>query len=80
MGKKKHRSRLRKLQILLKKGKINPMLWAVHFAGVPFNVIPTCQNCTDFQINGCIGGRDVVECMIKASKNADIEYFEEFVG
>ena len=78
MGKKKQRSRLRKLQILLKKGKINPMLWSVHFSDVPFTVVPTCQNCSDFQMKGCAGGRDVIECMIESSKNSDIEYFGEF--
>jgi len=78
MGKKKHRSRLRKLQILLKNGKINPILWVVHFGDFPSNVVPTCQNCVDFQMNECAGGRDVIESMIEASKNSDIEYVEEF--
>ena len=76
MGKKKQRTRLRKLRILLKKGKINPTLWLAHFGNAPANVVPTCQDCSDFQIGECAGGRDPLECMVEASKNAVIESFD----
>ena len=76
MGKKKQRTRLRKLQVLLKKGKINPALWLVHFGDAPADVVPTCQDCSDFQIGECPGGRDPLECMVEASKSSVIESFD----
>ena len=79
MGKKKQRTRLRKLQILLKKGKINPTLWLVHFGDAPANVVPTCQDCSDFQSGECAGGRDTLECMAEASKNSVVESFGAIV-
>lgn len=80
MGKKKQRTRLRKLQILLKKGKINPTLWLIHFGDAPADAVPTCQDCSDFQIGECSGGHDPLECMVEASKNAIIESFDALVG
>lgn len=75
MGKKKNRSRLRKLQILLKKGKINHVLWLVHFGNVPSNIVPMCKDCFDFQMGECSGGYDPIECFIEASKHDTVESF-----
>jgi len=47
----------------------------VHFGDAPADVVPTCQDCCDFQIGVCSGGRDPLECMVEASKNAIIESF-----
>ena len=80
MGKKKNRSRLRKLQILLKKGKINNIVWLVHFGEYPSKFIPTCKDCSDFSINECSGGYDPIQCMIYASKNSVVEPFGQLTA
>jgi len=57
------------LNELLETGKIDPMLWAMHFPDVDDDVVPTCMDCADFESEVCDGELgDPIECMIRRTE------------
>jgi len=72
-------NRFRRLKILIRKHRIDALLWEMHFHGstaaeFPGGKFPTCQDCEDFKMGLCSGGRDPLRCFSE-NKNAKWEVF-----
>lgn len=57
------RERLRDLRRDLQIGKIDSLLWLVHFGSADY--VPTCRDCADYKAGLCPGGWDPLECFRK---------------
>ncbi|MBA7539881.1 hypothetical protein ES705_32166 [subsurface metagenome] len=77
---KEKKTKFRKLRILIRKGKIDRLFWAIHFGGVhakdfPQGRFPTCSDCEDFLQGLCGGGEDPLKCMTQKSGSSKWESF-----
>ena len=52
------------LAALLTHGEIDPFLWMAHFPETLDTRIPSCEDCADFKIRICPGGKDPVDCFL----------------
>jgi hypothetical protein len=57
----------------LNRGKIDPVLWMVHFPETLDKKIPTCEDCEDFKTGNCSGGGIPIECFL--GQHAESEIF-----
>ena len=55
--------RLKKWRRLVKEGKIDPLLWNIHFQKRPDKC--TCRDCFDYKCGECTGGYDPIMCFSK---------------
>jgi len=67
---KKPKSKFRKLHILIRKKKVDSLLWMLHFGEGMKDPFPTCSDCADFKAGVCSGGWDPIPCMVKQSKSS----------